>query len=252
MFGRKKKQTEEYDDEFDSPSRGSRIRMRDPRVRDPRTQDEDLETTYEWNDSEQSPKKAPLIFRVLAWSALVMLFFAGGYGGMSLLFKHMESRGGRPGGYVATSRDVSAQVSSGQAAQTNAGRNAYSLFIPVENDLVIQEVSVESGIAEDEMAQILDFFLTSAKEGDWLDSAASNLQIFRSGEWLYLNMNGAFLKSLKDRNADKARLLLTGLVKTMSENFPPVLKVKFYIDGKEALDKKPVDLSRPWQIPKGA
>ena len=35
--------------------------------------------------------------------------------------------------------------------------------------------------------------------------------------------------------------------KTVSSNFPPVKKIKFYIDGKEATDKTPVDLTQPWE-----
>ena len=59
-------------------------------------------------------------------------------------------------------------------------------------------------------------------------------------------MNGDFLESIKTLGAEKSRLMLTGLVKTMADNFPPVNKVKFYIDGKEVRDKKPIDLVSPW------
>jgi hypothetical protein len=42
--------------------------------------------------------------------------------------------------------------------------------------------------------------------------------------------------------------MLTGMVKTMTDNFAPVNKIKFYVDGKEVRDKKPVDLTAPWGI----
>jgi hypothetical protein len=79
-----------------------------------------------------------------------------------------------------------------------------------------------------------------------LSAGAQDLNIFQSGEWLYLNMSGDFLESIKTLGAEKSRLMLTGLVKTMSDNFSPINKVKFYIDGKEVRDKKPIDLASPW------
>jgi hypothetical protein len=34
----------------------------------------------------------------------------------------------------------------------------------------------------------------------------------------------------------------------MSDNFAPVSRVKFYVDGKEVPDKTPVDLTMPWGL----
>jgi hypothetical protein len=86
------------------------------------------------------------------------------------------------------------------------------------------------------------------KEKRILNAGAQDLNIFQSGEWLYLNMNGDFLESVKTLGAEKSRLMLTGLVKTMSDNFAPINKIKFYIDGHEVRDKKPVDFTAPWGI----
>jgi hypothetical protein len=85
-----------------------------------------------------------------------------------------------------------------------------------------------------------------------LGAGARDLHIFQSGDWLYLDMNSEFLASLRASGADKSRVMLTGMVKTMSDNFAPINKIKFYVDGNEVMDKKPVDLTAPWGINAGA
>jgi hypothetical protein len=56
------------------------------------------------------------------------------------------------------------------------------------------------------------------------------------------------MESVKALGAEKATYLLTGLVKTVSINFSPINRIKFYVDGKEIREKKPVDLTVPWGI----
>ena len=81
-----------------------------------------------------------------------------------------------------------------------------------------------------------------------LGAGVQDLNIFQSGDWLYLNMNGAFLESIKTLGADKSRIMLTGMVKTMTDNFAPINRIKFYVDGKEVSDRNPIDLTAPWGI----
>ncbi|MCQ4765547.1 spore gernimation protein, partial [Cloacibacillus evryensis] len=85
------------------------------------------------------------------------------------------------------------------------------------------------------------------KETKALDPAVSINEIFESGDWLYINMTPSFQSSLKSLGKARAEQLLSGFAKTVQDNFPPLRKVKFYINSKEITDKHPVDLSQPWE-----
>ena len=100
------------------------------------------------------------------------------------------------------------------------------------------------------MQRVVSAYVDALKEGKWFDPGVQILQVFRSGEWIYLNMSAPFLTSLKALGKEKSQLALTGLVKTLSDNFSQVAKVKFYVDGQEVKEKNPVDLSLPWKLPK--
>ena len=90
-------------------------------------------------------------------------------------------------------------------------------------------------------------YIDGLKEINMMGSGVRAQNIFRSGEWLYLNMTSDFQKSIKSMGKDKATLALSGLLKTMNQNFSPIKKIKFYTDGKEIKDITPVDLTKPWE-----
>jgi hypothetical protein len=221
----------------------------------------------EWIEEgeEEVPNRAPLVFRLLAWASLIVIFFAVGYGATSLAFKWLDSRGAHtPPNVVATPEEAenllreneklkTARVSpprSADAAAAGAPDNSLTVTISVPDGGTFRTRRIKCGDAlrEDAMKQTLAAYMDAVKELKLLNAGARELNLFQSGDWLYVNMNGEFLESMKSIGAEKSRLMLTGMVKTISDNFEPINKLKFYIDGKEAKDKKPVDLSAPWGI----
>jgi hypothetical protein len=48
---------------------------------------------------------------------------------------------------------------------------------------------------------------------------------------------------------EKAVSVITGIVSTISNNFSPVTRVRFLINGKEVKETEPVDLSSFWAMP---
>lgn len=209
----------------------------------------------EWvEDYEDEPrKKAPLIFRLLAWASLIVIFFAVGYGAMSLAFKWMDSGSGQhtPANLVSTPQQAEELLTpalSADVVQRQENSITCTLSIPEGNAFVTRQIQCGAGLREETIKQTLSAYLDAVKETKLLDPVSQNLNLFQSGDWLYLNMNLSFLESLKALGPEKSRYLLTGLVKTMSDNFPPINRVKFYVDGKEVTDKKPVDLLAPWAI----
>ena len=208
----------------------------------------------EWYEEETPPKKrAPLLLRLLAWGSLLAIFFAMGYGATSVVFKWMDSKNTDryPSNIVSTKDDVkklSDRVKV-ESETTQADDSAvYTVSIPDGNAFTTREIRCREGLREDAIKQVLAAYIDAAKEVKLFEPSTQTLNLFQSGEWLYINMNKSFLTSLNSLGSDKSRFVLTGLVKTVSDNFAPINKIKFYIEGREIKDKKPVDLSMPWGI----
>jgi hypothetical protein len=210
----------------------------------------------EWMDDEDEDepiKKAPLAFRVLAWVSLIAIFFAVGYGATSLVFKWMDGGGGRrsPSNLASSREDAQEMLARARSADEAAALSnvvTCTILIPEGNSFVSRQIQCSAGLREDTMKQALAAYMDAVKESSMLESATQNLNLFQSGDWLYLNMNAKFLDSLNKLGAERSRFLITGMVRTLTDNFAPVSKIKFYIDGKEARDKKPVDLTAAWGI----
>lgn len=205
---------------------------------------------------EEPPQKAPLIVRLIAWTSVIAVFFALGYGGTSLLFNWMDSGKSplpRPVDIVATSEDAQEYVTQTrqETEEPAAGEKSFTLSIPGgSGGFEPRSIRVQGEFTEEEMQRVVSAYVDALKEGKWFDPGVQLLHVFRSGEWIYLNMSAPFLSSLKTLGKEKSQLALTGLVKTLSDNFSQVAKVKFYVDGQEIKEKNPVDLSLPWTLPK--
>lgn len=206
-----------------------------------------------YDDDELEPaRKAPLVYRLIFWIALILIFFAVGWGAMNLVFKWMDSRGTKsPANIADTPQEAERIVAAAKSADTAASAKrgtVCTLSIPSGNSFVSRQIQCEGIVKEDLMRQTVAAYLDALKESSMMDPSATNLNLFQSGEWLYLNMNGRFLSSLNSAGADRSRYIITGMLRTMSMNFAPIKKIKFFIDGKVAKDKKPVDLSVEWSI----
>ncbi|MDR1482479.1 MAG: GerMN domain-containing protein [Synergistaceae bacterium] len=198
-------------------------------------------------------KKTPLLFRFLAWVSLIVIFFAAGYGLTSFAFKWWDSSGGSrtPRNLAATPEETATVIRGARSADVTEREDSsvtVLISVPEGERFVTRQIQCAGGLREDMVKQALSSYMDAVKEGKMLDPVASNLNIFLSGEWLYLNMNRSFLESLKTLGAEKSRVLLTGIVKTMTDNFKPISRIKFYVEGKEVLDKTPVDLTMPWGL----
>lgn len=203
---------------------------------------------------EEAPKKrAPLLFRLLAWASLLAIFFAFGYGATSVVFKWMDSRGEDkyPSNIVSSKEDVNrlSEKSKTEKETSSADDSVVcTISIPEGDSFTTREIRCRGGVREETIQQVLSAYIDAAKEVKLFEPSTQTLNFFQSGEWLYVNMNKGFLASLNTLGSEKSKFVITALVKTMSDNFSPINKIKFYIDGREIKDKKPVDLSMPWGI----
>ena len=76
------------------------------------------------------------------------------------------------------------------------------------------------------------------------------LHVFRSADTVYLDMSGGFAAALSRLGQRSSQFLVTGIVRTMQDNFPPIVKVRFLVDGALSSGGAPIDLTVPWQLPR--
>lgn len=205
--------------------------------------DEDYEYDYE----DEGGTKAPRLVRLFAWAALLAIFFAGGYVGANYFFSKADRSGARIGGVVGSGRE--ARESGVLPSASGLGDVGYKLYMPLAGgDFEARDIKISKGLPEEDIQRILTVYTDGLKELAYFEPGVQVLNIFRSGDWLYIDMSQDFQKSLKTMGKDKSALVLTGLVRTMQENFPPIKKIKFYVDGKESKDKNPVDIENAWEL----
>lgn len=197
---------------------------------------------------EEPPRKAPWPLRVVAWLSLIVLFFALGYGGTSLLLRWMGDR--IQTGVVQTTQEAQALLSGDVPLSSASGtaKATYPYYVPKGNDLEKKKIAVLRGVREDEMGKVLGAVIAELQQRDLLSPDVRLLHLFCNGDWLYLDFNKAFEESVGKLSKEQASLLITGIVRTVSEGFPPISKLKFYIESGEAKSKTPVDLTVPWTL----
>lgn len=200
---------------------------------------------HEYYDSGRT--KAPPVVRIFAWIALLAIFFAGGYAGANYFFSKVDKPGALIGGVVGSGNEV--RAGAGLSPQAGLSEVSYKLYMPLSSgDFEERAIKIRPGLTEDDIRHLLTVYVDGLKELTEFEPGVQVLNIYRSGDWLYVDMSQDFLKSLKTLGREKSTLVLTGLVRTMQDNFPPIKKIKFYINGKESRDKNPVNIENAWEL----
>ena len=100
---------------------------------------------------------------------------------------------------------------------------------------------------EDNIKDALDSILTLSSVPN--SDRIKLLHVFRNAETAFLDVSGQFTNSLNSMGQRKSLLLLTGIVRTIQENFSPISQIRFLIDSKLPNSNGVVDLSVPWKMP---
>ena len=204
----------------------------------------DFDEEDEYDDEEQRPR-APKIVRVFAWIALVVILFTCGYVATNYFFAWSDKQGGdRIGGVYGSGAEIAETAAQQEPAPSNA---QYSIYVPDGQSFQTRAIEIKpGGTREDDIQKVLSMYIDSLKETKAMAPAVSVTNVFQSGEWLYVDLTAAFQSSIKKLGKDKAAQALNGMLNTMRDNFPPVKKIKFYVNSKEITDKTPVDLTTAW------
>ncbi|MBL3539023.1 GerMN domain-containing protein [Aminivibrio sp.] len=199
---------------------------------------------------ESETKKAPLLMRIIAWLGVVVFCFVAGYVGTSLALRMLDKKDILMRKDVVSDRQEAQGVIEGGSTEirVNARKVAFSVYFPKEGTIVSEKTDILSGIMEDDIRQVFGKILSLVPGGFSQDMKVLN--VFRSGDTLFLNLNGPFITSLSKLGAKESTLFITAVVRTITENFPPITKVRFLVNGKVPAEGAPVDLTVPWQLPK--
>ncbi len=217
--------------------RGSRKRKT---MRKPDFEDDDAD-----DDDYQRPR-APKIVRFFAWGALVVILFTCGYAATNDFFRRADKKGGERIGSVYGS---GSEIAETAAQDSQPAANAkYSVYVPDGTSFQTRSIEIkQGGTREDDIQKVLSMYIDSLKETKAMDTSVSVNNVFQGGDWLYVDLTPAFQSSIKKLGKDKAPQILNGMLNTVRDNFPPVKKIKFYVNSKEITDKTPVDLTKPWE-----
>ena len=201
-------------------------------------------------------KRTPLLLRILSWLSILLLFFVLGYLGTSWVVNILDRKLLlKPDDRVENQEDLS-QLQENQ--RTRAANNpapgtpqiSLNLY-HVMNDSIAQTTrNFSQKTTEDNISDAINAIITLS--GLPNSEKIKLLHVFRNADTAFLDMSGQFASSLASAGKRKSLLLLTGIVRTMTENFSPITQIKFLIDSKTPAAKSAgdVDLGVAWKMPK--
>lgn len=224
------------------------FRDQERRPRRPLWDEEEREDLYE--EEEEETSRAPLAYRVVAWVSVIVLLFAAGYWGTSLVLKLLNSNHIMEQENVARTPEDAERIEGDQSSASGiAGRRSgFEIFVPKGETLVTQPVSHVPGLLEDDVKKVVTGLLEAMRAENTISEHVRVLHVFRNGDLLYLDLNDPFTGALQKLSGPRANLVMTSLVRTIVHNFSPVTRVRLLINGKDPDMKTPVDLTMPWQL----
>ncbi|MDO5114935.1 MAG: GerMN domain-containing protein [Synergistaceae bacterium] len=230
---RARKSLRERELEEEEEARSLRGRRKRGRVAEP---DDD-----DFDDDEEQEHKAPGIVRLFAWIALMIILFACGYVATNYFFDWSAEKGG-PSAEQRRAAEAPAET------EEKAAGVKYTIYVPNGDSFQSRSVEITGGGSrEEDITKVLSMYIDSLKETKALDTSVAIAEVFQSGDWLYVDLTPSFLSSLKSQGKAKSATLLNGMLRTVEESFPPLKKIKFYVNSKEITDKNPLDLTQPWE-----
>lgn len=205
----------------------------------------------------EEKKSAPLLLRVLSWLGIILLCFVLGYLGTSWVMDFLNKKLLlKPENRIENQEDL---TEFQESEHEKTSREALS------SGANVQQISLNLyHVKDDSLAETRKSFVSRTKE-DNIRSAVEEilmlssvpnagkiklLHVFRNDDTAFLDMSGQFASAVSTMGKRKSLLLLTGLVRTLQENFPPVSQIRFLIDSKAPKSGGEVNLAAPWKMPK--
>lgn len=206
-------------------------------------------------DTRDDRTKAPLLLRVLAWCGVILLCFVAGYLGTNYMLKYLERQIFlKPDGHVTNVPEAQALLSGDNTAavDVSAGRldmqkATLSLFYPKDGVLMEESADIISRTREDNIREAVHRLMELS---GLFGKEIRVTHVFRNADTVYLDFSGGFIPALSGAGARPSTLFITGIVRTLRDNFSPITRVRFLVNSKVTSIGSPVDLTATWQLPK--
>lgn len=206
-------------------------------------------------DSGAGRSKAPMSLRILAWTGVIMLCFVAGFVGTSYALKFFGDRAlfkrddvvqnpKEAKNLLDRDRPVDGETTT---TKLDIKQRNLALFYPAEGEILPGNVDVVSRTEEENIREALQKLMILSK---MFDTDITVKHVFRNAETVYLNFSDSFIPALSKAGAKNSTLFITGIVRTLNANFPPIDKVRFLVDSKVTSEGAPVDLTATWQLPR--
>lgn len=233
---------DDYDDGFE-------VRRRPPEDEEPVLVREERRPVKRRRAPEPEVKKAPLIIRLIAWAGVIVFCFVAGYVGTSLALRMLNKKDILLRSDVVGGREEAREAIEAGSGEikVNARKVSFTVHFPSGGGIASEKQEILSGIMEDDIRQVFGKIITLTPGKFSQDMKVLN--IFRSGDTLFLNLNAPFTASLAKMGEKESTVFITAVVRTVTENFPPLTKVRFLVNGQVPAEGTPVDLTVPWQLP---
>ncbi len=202
-------------------------------------------------------KPTPLMLRILLWLGLALLCFVLGYLGTSLAVDFLNRKLLlKPENRIENSGDL---TQFNEAERDRIARNELASASDIPQISVNLFHIQDGAITETRknfIARTYEDNIRDAVNEVIVMSGVPNaakiklLHVFRNDDTAFLDMPGQFASALDTMGKQKSLLLITGIVRTMEENFAPLSQVRFLIDSKPPKSGGTVDLSSVWKLPK--
>lgn len=204
-------------------------------------------------DEEEKSHRFPFLVRMFIWLALIAAVFAIGYFAANY-FIGESGDSNSPGidKMVGSSSDIALEDrkeadSTETSAPESVATAEYKLYIPNGKDFTVRKAEITRGRTEEDMERMLSMYFDSLREAGMLNNDIRILDLFKSDNLVYLNLDAGFEKFISSLDEKKASDVVTGLLSTLWNNFS-VKKVKFYINAQESGVRSPVNLSQQWGL----
>ncbi|WP_321823535.1 hypothetical protein [Pyramidobacter piscolens] len=196
----------------------------------------------------QPRRRAPLFLRVLAQLSVMVIFLAAGYYGADLFLKMLDRKNVlKQENIVSNTEDLQRLLAAGDWNDSVVGPRKELVVYPLGRDGMVKAgMKVLSEVQEDEIIQAVNAVFRESSES-WANVIEAK-HVYRDGIAVYLDLPQGFAAGLGKMSEERALLMLTGIVRTVVENFLPVKQVYFLQEGRWVQNVGSIHLSDPWGL----
>lgn len=207
---------------------------------------------------EPPKKKTPFLLKLLSWLGVILLCFVLGYLGTELLMKALDQKDllNHENRYETNEDVENLREAEQRRASGGEGVRQLNLIIYYANgdEINNEDFSFVARTQEDNIKDALEKVLSLSEipNADQIEIKHVFRRVLNAdanADTVFLDFSPSFVSALNSIGEKKSMYLLTSIVRTIQENFPPIVQARFLIDSKTPSPGGSVDLTRIWKMP---